>query len=597
MANLRNSGNCIHWLLALTAVALAATFWQAERLVNQPSASSTTPVLSPAPGHYKTAIMLKMSPPASGMEILYTLDGRLPTPDHSFTYQRPIPLNADTARVVTVRARLRHANGELGPTETAVYFLGPLPGVPIVSLVMEPVDLWGLNQGIYEHPDERDGEWERPVYFTYWDENGRIQANLAAGIRIHGNASRFDEKKSWRLYFRSEYGTNRLNAPLFANGVQSYKRLILHAGGQDTIEKAANWTLLRDSLTYELGRAMNGIAPRTKPVILTVNGEVWGVYQLSERLDEYYFADTLGVEQFDWLDTPENINNRGANLDSRPHWDHLMAFVSTHDLTEPDHYAYVATQINLPNLIDYLALQMYAANNDWPHNNALQFRPRGQGGRWRWALWDFQYGLGHARHSSPDTNMILLALEKENPHVTGRFSLLLRQLLQNPEFQERFLTRTADLLNTILAPDAVTSQIDALAEPLETAIAYENARWNPLADNEWAAHVEGMRDFARKRPSFMRQHLSAYFNRETHALTIHIPPTAKGTILLNGLPLAAEGSVWQGVYFHGNLARITAVPAPGHTFNSWKNSQQNDEELDVVMDTAVTLTPTFAPAK
>ncbi|MCP4184748.1 MAG: hypothetical protein GY761_15765, partial [Hyphomicrobiales bacterium] len=234
------------------------------------------------------------------------------------------------------------------------------------------------------------------------------------------------------------------------------------------------------------------------------------IYHLSERIDTDYFANELGIEQIDWLDTPENIFNQANNLDSRPHWDHLMDFVETHDLKIPEHYAYVTTQIDLSNLIDYLILQIYFANNDWPHNNVLQFRPRVQGGQWQWVLWDFEYGFGHQRHGSVDKNMVTYAFEKEHPTTTGRFSLLLRRLMQNPEFQEMFVTRTADLLNTVLSPEAVERQIDILATPLETAIAYETLRWQPLAEDDWAAHVEEMRGFARKRPFFVRQHLSDY---------------------------------------------------------------------------------------
>ena len=59
--------------------------------------------------------------------------------------------------------------------------------------------------------------------------------------------------------------------------------------------------------------------------------------------------------------------------------------------------------------------------------------------------------------------MIDRLLDYDHPRTGGRDLLLLRNLLKNPAFLDQFLARTADLLNTTLAPVSVIAQINALA--------------------------------------------------------------------------------------------------------------------------------------
>jgi hypothetical protein len=177
--------------------------------------------------------------------------------------------------------------------------------------------------------------------------------------------------------------------------------------------------------------------------------------------------------------------------------------------------------------------------------------------------------------------------------------MLLRKMLQNESFQDAFLTRTVDLLNTTLSATAVTNQIDTLAQPLAGVIQYESERWAPLAEEDWAAHVQEMRAFAQERPYFVRQHLRDYFDRETHSLIIHLPPANEGMILLNGIPISGidGGTEWEGIYFQGNRVHLTAKSAPGFDFDSWGGSFSDDSELSVDMETAVTLTPSFKESR
>ena len=40
-------------------------------------------------------------------------------------------------------------------------------------------------------------------------------------------------------------------------------------------------------------------------------------------------------------------------MGDRENWDHLLQFVESHDLAEPANYAYVQSQVDMANFIDY----------------------------------------------------------------------------------------------------------------------------------------------------------------------------------------------------------------------------------------------------
>ena len=117
-----------------------------------------------------------------------------------------------------------------------MYVLGEGTGLPVVSLVTEPAHLWDAMTGIYVNAGERGREWERPVEVEWLSPGGEPDFSVGAGLRIHGAAGRrLMAKKSFRLYFRGEYGPRELAYPLF--GVepgQAYDRLVLRAGTNDS---------------------------------------------------------------------------------------------------------------------------------------------------------------------------------------------------------------------------------------------------------------------------------------------------------------------------------------------------------------------------
>lgn len=539
------------------------------------------PTFSPPGGYYERDVQIRIEAPGRGWrqrgEVIFSVDARLPTPSTGTRYERPIRLSTASPEVTVIHARTVSPDGELGPVVSASYFVGVETSLPLLSLAVDPDDLWNPERGMCANPHERGEAWERPVDVTFVDADRRSGFHISAGLRVHGGMSRGEEKKSFRLYFRGDYGASRLEFPLFEDGdLQSFKRLILHTGGRDDgrAYPDSNWTLMRNQIVERLTRDLNGPATRSRAVLMFINGEPWGIYHLRERIDRFFLADHYGLESFDLLTSPENAASQEIQMGDREHWDHLMAFVETHDLAQVHNYVHVETQVDLANMIDYFILQIYAANADWPHDNVHLFRPRAHGGCWHWIAWDCDDCFG-ADVSSVDTDMIARVLQVNHPETGGRDTLLLRKLLENPAFRERFLARTATLLNTVLAPQSVVAHVDDLAAELWPDIAYEAYR-QPGASN-WEANVAALRRFALHRPDFVRQHVVERFRLPgTALLTIDAPDEGLyeglyegiGSVAVDGAPIGAQP--WRGVYFQDVPIQVTAIPAPGYRFAGWE---------------------------
>ncbi len=493
------------------------------------------PTFSHSAGFYEQDINLSIHANNPAATIWYTLDGCSPSAETGFVYERPLHFNANQPQIITLRARTISPAGTHSPVASASYALNIPASLPILSFIVEPDDIWSAERGIYANPGEHGREWERLVDVTYIDKDRTQGFHTAAGIRIHGRGSRLIDKKSYRLYFRSEYGPPLLNYPMFSNQLsvtsyqssnpqslisnrqspisnpQSLDRLVIHNSGQDSMLPGTNWTLVRNQLVAALAFDLGHNATRSQPALLFINGEVWGIFQIRERIDATFLADHYGILEADMLDTPEEvIRDDWVVLGDRQHWDHLMTFLEENSLVDPANYAYVQTQVDLDNFIDYQLLQIYAANDDWPVHNVRQFRPRTQGGRWQWMFWDTDRSFAYRIASPVEKDMIAHAQTLTHPDTSGRHSLLLRRLLENPDFRNRFLARLDLLLNTTFAPEAVIAHIDRLAGEIEPDIDYERGRW--VSDwSPWEVNIEELRDFARRRPDFVRQHVDDWF--------------------------------------------------------------------------------------
>ncbi|MDE2994563.1 MAG: chitobiase/beta-hexosaminidase C-terminal domain-containing protein, partial [Chloroflexota bacterium] len=222
--------------------------------------------VTPGSGRFAELVTVHLYTPVPGSVVYYTLDGSDPTVDGQ-EYTAPLAVTETTV----LRAVALDDGVPVSTVTTATYLMGEEPGLPVVSLITDPAHLWDEEMGIHVNAERRGRAWERPVTVEWLSPEGEVGFSVSAGLRIHGSSSRVLPKKSFRLYFRGEYGPTELAYPLFGpEPGQTYDRLVLRSRGG-----------VRDQLVRDLHGAMGQVAARGRWVVLYLNGAYWGLYNLT----------------------------------------------------------------------------------------------------------------------------------------------------------------------------------------------------------------------------------------------------------------------------------------------------------------------------
>lgn len=561
-------------------------------------------------------------------DLYYTLDGTNPSTE-SILYKQPIYIDytnknpiriannrstfgfqkviksEDLNKGTVIKARYFNGNMPMGDIFVATYFVWNKGTdrytFDIVSLTTEPDNLFDPTTGIYVvgdrfsenliiHPNgespanynQRGREWERDAYIELFNQEGERVLNQDIGIRIFGGWSRSYPKKSFKLFARSEYGKGTFKFPFFKdlvdnNGdiIDSFQKLILRNSGDDY-----EFTLFRDALT---GRLVNGIVDfqHYKPVILFLNGEYWGIYNLRENLDKNYIASHYNLD-------PENVNiiiYSEAGLESYQgeeeeldRYKAFLAYVEDNDLVDNKNYEYVKQHLDIDNFINYYITQIYIDNTDWPVNNSKVWRYSGEGlsdGKYRFMLFDTDFGFGlnegviAAAHNSfkflqEDTNSTW-----PNPNWSTN---LYKNLMKNEEFKKQFIKRFADMMNTTFSEKNVLDKINEFQSLYEPEIREYGSRWefDSLLDLDmWdKENVDILREFSLKRNDYLYDFAKEQYNLG-ELVPLKIKSFENGSLCVNNFYQIDSQSGLTVKYFSDTKVTLTLTVNEGYEFVKW----------------------------
>ncbi len=322
----------------------------------------------------------------------------LPPTEASDLYKTAIQIE-ESASIRAIAFRPGYESSEI---VTQTYLIRDSITLPIISLVTDPPNLWDSKTGIYANATSHGFAWERPVTMEYFDIDGQKKFDVNAGLRIHGGASRTrSEKKSFRVYFRSEYGPGRLDYPLIpSTGVESFDSFILRAGYNDSwihwddMERYVA-VYISDQLGRDVHSDMGFVASHGIYAELFLNGEYWGLYNLCERIEGEFLTSYYGFDDWDIISDDELKEGDWTE------WNRLHNFINHSDLSNPDNYQTFQEMVDLKQITSYYILNIWVQNHDWPHHNWYAARERHPQGRWKLIVWDIEdsFGSGASRGS------------------------------------------------------------------------------------------------------------------------------------------------------------------------------------------------------
>ena len=600
------------------------------------------PQFSHQSGFYKEGFYLTLTATSPDQRILYTTNGADPSMSSSsvhngetIEYLKPIFIEEN--RNVVIRGMTFDKDGTRSNVITHTFFVKP--GVashtfPIMSITTDPDGFFNDERGIYVpgnlyqniYPEtpwinpanytQRGLKWERPIYLQMFNSTGEVLLAQNAGVRVHGGGSTYFPQKSLRIYAKQEYDPQgqfiydffpSLNNRFQDGEVTTFKTLILRNGGNDW-----QWTFFKDALSHDILTPTKLDIQAYYPVVVYLNGEYWGLYNLRPRFDSDYFNKFYKIEGNDIALLEEvmitKIGNLGESSTLRigddkdlQHFENLFKMIDTDyldneykvssTLSDPEKYTEFSLSIDIENLIDYYAVQIYFNNADWPGNNEFIWRKKvsnqvlgsdvhyGHDGKYRWMIVDTDFGF-----MNPSNNKLASVLSDSDIEYTGvlRSTFFIRSLMQNIEFRNAYINRSADLLNTLLKENVVINKINQFEQLYYPEIDEQIARWGNLEGSvgKWLENVEEMREFALLRPEYQRQHILDYFSLPDTA-EIHVQSDGdRGFVKVNTI-LIGKGTAgvvdtgnWTGVYFQGVPIQITALPQPGSRFSHWEGLEK-----------------------
>lgn len=499
-------------------------------------------------GLYSSEISLELRSSSPNSQIYYTLDGSPPTLE-SNAYTTPLQINSSSSPVNNafiataenwsapqatpfkgnvVRAIAYIDSNISSQVYTHTYFVHPnIEGkyrFPIVSIVIDSMDLFSDDRGVYVNGNHRNfsqrgREWERRAHIELLTQEGTLALSQDIGIRTYGNKGRTLPQKSLLLYARSDYGKKRFKHQLFTEKeTDSFKRLILRSASSNDWKN----TLFKNELAQRMVTTLDLEHPATKAVIVFINGEYWGIHHLSERMDEHFLEDYFSIDE-DSLDYLSS--NALVEEGSNESYLEFVDYIQTNSLENATHYNYVTSQIDLSNFIDYAITELFFSNTDWPNNNIKFWRPKE--GKWRWLFFDCDECMSYEYYDLLGDFMHEQSYHEAFPKWS---TALLHRLLQNQQFKQRFRARFEELLFSTFSTQTMINHIDSMKAYYTPEVHAHAVRWNaPIDFFDWKEAVDGLYSFAAIRPTQMSVLLHEYFG---NPFSIYPNPT-KETVYIN----------------------------------------------------------------
>ena len=534
--------------LAMAAV-VAMLLAGCQEAIDDPALplQDVVPAFSMPHGLMEDAFQLTITPVSIKGTIYYTLDGSEPTAKSS-VYKKPLPISGTTiiraiekgtdgsfSKIATASYIFEDVLDLAATPEGYPEMWGPycqidgrakadyamaasmtknpalrekmkagLKQIPIVSIVTDKDNFFKDSEdpdkgGIYIHTGTPVGDnlgrgWERPVSLEMFD-GGKLDFTVDCGIRIHGGHSRLPEKNpkhALRLKFKSDYGPSKLKYAVFGeDGLEEFNTLTLRTFFGNSWQHWENNNRRRAQYERDLWHRMASSQlgmPYSDGhhVNVFINGIYWGIYSLSERVDENFCKSHFGgkKDDYDIIKVDEEQGNSPvADAGSYAAFAELMAL-------DGSDMAAVERLLDVDEFIDFMILNQYAGNTDWDYHNWYAIYNRGADGEWKSGGRGFRFLIWDSEGIFQSVNENILDLNNK-----GKPTGLFQKLMKNAEFRARFASRVRELScpGGLLTAERATALWDSLYHSIDMALYLEAARWGDYRNAVHPYQSQGQR--------------------------------------------------------------------------------------------------------
>ena len=527
-------------------------------------------------GFYDESVEIELAASLPGSRIFYTLNGDEPSGRSARRYTNPLKIKKTTV----IRAIARRG-GKKSKTFAETYFIDePASDFPVVSFAVPPRMLFDARDGLFVQGERaidsvswKPGAnfWSRveiPVHTQFFEPDGKSVFNSRTGFRLFGGMSRLFPQKSFTIVARNRYGKKSIKHPVFGEkGLKKFKYLVFRNSGSD-FGKAH----FRDAYMQSLTEGWDLESQDYRSSHVYINGEYWGIYNIREKINRHFIDKHTGVDK----DSVSILEHRyKLKQGSKKHYVRMIKYMLDHSLSSDYRFAHVNGMMDTENFMDYKIAQIYFDNSD-AGGNIKFWRPNEPGGRWRWLLYDTDWGFGLHNKNAYRYNSLQFHTKPDGPKWPNPpwSTFILRELLENETFEQKFINRMCDRLNTSFSSGHALGKLEDFHKQLKPEIQRQLDRWN-LSISEWNVHLERIREFAEKRPKYVRKHLAKKFDTGRE-VSVMVEATQGGRLVINET-VDVFTEPMTGIYFEKVPIYVRAVPHFGYRFSHWEGIDVSDE--------------------
>lgn len=568
------------------------------------TARCAKPTFSTTPGLYdeSKSVSTTLASTTSDTKIYYTTNGSEPTDKNGKLYTGEITMTKNTV----IRARA-YADGMLPSAITTGSYIfndsqhSYCTGFtsPIVSLVTDSANFYDNKIGIcvtgtngvagtkscVSEKANFNQDWERPVNFEFIvDKKSAFSQEVEA--KVMGGCSRQAsyKVKSLKLGSSKKCGSdmNKMKYSFFPDRTyKKYKSVHLRNGGN-----AYPGLKFRDGFMQALIQKTGIDYQSYRPVAYYIDGVYQGFMGLRERMNHDYLWTHYDLDDDD-IDLISISDETYAAEDGDVEAYESMIAAANSDPSSDSYYNTMNTLMDMNEYLDYMIFEQFIVNTDWPSNNNKIWRSR-HNGRFRWLLYDTDFGFGYYGGAAPNytsytTDMIKFCkgegevINWGNGEDKGEYyafteatkwkTELFAQLMKNDEFRSKYLIRTLYHLATDLSTDKIKTVWDSISNDAYgeyCAANNPNQYWKLTYDKDDDATA--ILSFAEKRPAYVLQYLAEEFGGSAVNLNI-TSDNDDAQFIINGERW--NQSSYVGSYVSNNKLTVTPVAPIGYKFDHW----------------------------
>lgn len=530
-----------------------------------------------------------------GATLYYTKNGSVPTPDNP-----NVKISSDGNHSVSdtkvYRFRLYQDGMLPSPVTTRSYiFTSNTYGVPIVSIVTDKNGLDNTEYGMWaKGPYGKTGngqsdkcnwnrDWDRSVNIEIFDPKGNLILSQEAEITPSGRYSRAYSPHPFKVKAKKKFGYANYFAftPFSDKPYNKYQTLKFRSGGNNPN------TRLKEAALQEIAirSGLNIDCQSYQPVHHFINGVYKGIINIREPNNKDYAYSNYGYDEdeVDCFKLDHNNGNGGFTLTegSREAWD-TWVYLSQYAYKESA-FKHICDYVDIDEFANYMAIEFYLGNEDWPRNNIKSFR-YSVDGRFRFVVFDLDHSFGSPSQAT-DINPFS-SFDSQEYYSDGKYKsamvTLFHNMLGNKAFCKKFIDSYCIVAGSVYDPDRVKAIVDELAARATQEMSIEGK--SPKKDADLITGTITA-DYRTKRINQLANWSYSGLSSTTKVTRTVKTDLPQAVLTLNGLVIPTGK-------FVGNVflpAKVKATAPNGYKFVGWKDSSNNlvstEDEYDLANST------------